>query len=75
MKAAGLRPIRLHDLRHGRASLLLASGSDISVVSKLMGHSSYSFTADTYSHLLPSSGTREAEGAHTIEFEPYWPLT
>ena len=31
---AGLRRVRLHDLRHGRASLLLASGSDLTVVSK-----------------------------------------
>jgi len=29
VREAGLRPARLHDLRHGRASLLLASGTDI----------------------------------------------
>jgi integrase len=30
--------VRLHDLRHGRASLLLAAGADIAVVSKILGH-------------------------------------
>jgi len=48
VKASGLRPVRLHDLRHGRASLLLASGTDISLVSKMLGHSSITLTADTY---------------------------
>lgn len=51
-EAAGVRRIRLHDLRHGYASLLLAAGVDIAVVSKLLGHSSVAITADIYSHLL-----------------------
>jgi integrase len=37
---AGLRRVRLHDLRHGAASLRLAAGVDIAVVSKTLGHSS-----------------------------------
>ena len=63
---AGLRRVRLHDLRHGRASLLLASGSDLTVVSKTMGHSSYSFTADTYAHLLAGAGKKAAEAADAL---------
>jgi len=63
---AGLRRVRLHDLRHGRASLLLASGSDLTVVSKTMGHSSYSFTADTYAHLLAGAGKQAAEAADAL---------
>ena len=66
VRQAGIRPIRLHDLRHGRASMLLASGSDITVVSKLMGHSSHSFTADTYAHLLSGVGKRAAEAADAL---------
>jgi integrase len=50
VKAAGLRPVRLHDLRHGQASLLLAVGVPLAVVSKRLGHSSLTITADTYLH-------------------------
>ncbi len=61
--AAGLRPIRLHDLRHGQASLMLAAGVDLSVVSKRMGHSSVALTADTYQHLLGGVGKAAANSA------------
>jgi integrase len=57
-KAAGVRHIHLHDLRHGRASLLMASGTDIAAESKMLGHSSIAITADTYSPLLEGSGAR-----------------
>jgi integrase len=60
VKTSGLRGNRLHDLQHARASLLLASGTDISLVSKLLGHSSISVTADTYAHLLEGVGRRAA---------------
>jgi integrase len=60
-KAAGLRPVRLHDLRHGQASLMLAAGVPIAVVSKRLGHSSIGITADTYSHLLEGVGHDAAE--------------
>jgi integrase len=45
--AGGVRPIRLHDLRHGSASLLLASGADMALASKRLGHSSLGITVDT----------------------------
>lgn len=47
---AGLPRKRLHDLRHGSASIQLAAGVALAVVSKRLGHSSISITADTYSH-------------------------
>jgi len=64
--AAGLRVIRLHDLRHGAASLRLASGTDIAVVSKMLGHSSISITSDTYSHLLEGVGRAASERAAAL---------
>jgi len=64
--AAGLRPIRLHDLRHGAASLRLAAGVEIAAVSKMLGHSSISITADTYSHLLRGVGRQAAEAAQAL---------
>ncbi len=63
---AGLPRIRLHDLRHGRASLLLAADVPIAVVSKLLGHSSISITSDTYSHLLNGVGSKAAEAAANL---------
>jgi integrase len=53
-KRAGLPPIRLHDLRHSVASILLAQGVHPKVVSELLGHATISLTLDTYSHVIPS---------------------
>jgi integrase len=64
--AAGLRPIRLHGLRHGAASLMLAAGVDLALVSKRLGHSSISITSDTYSHLLEGVGREAAERAAAL---------
>lgn len=49
---AKLPPIRLHDLRHGTATQALAAGVDLKVVSEILGHSSITITADTYSSVL-----------------------
>ena len=54
--AAGLRPVRLRDLRHGQASPMLAAGVPMAVVSKGLGHSSLAITSDTHSHLLEGVG-------------------
>jgi integrase len=48
---SGLRVIRLHDLRHTNASLALAAGVDLKVVSERLGHSQISITADLYTHV------------------------
>jgi integrase len=50
-QAAGLRQVRLHDLRHGAASLMLAAGVPMAIVSKMLRHSSIGITVDTYGHL------------------------
>ena len=63
---AGLRRIRLHDLRHGAASLRLAAGVPIEIVSKILGHSSIALTADTYSHLLRGVARQAAEAAAAL---------
>ncbi|MFH9938556.1 tyrosine-type recombinase/integrase [Streptomyces murinus] len=43
-----LPPIRLHDLRHGAATMLLAAGVDDKFVSEVLGHASVAFTKDVY---------------------------
>lgn len=53
MRDSGMRYFRLHDVRHFFASLLLAQGVELKVVSEILGHSSIRITADIYTHLLP----------------------
>jgi len=50
---AGLPEVRLHDLRHTHASLMLKAGVHPKIVSERLGHSNISITLDTYSHVLP----------------------
>jgi len=55
---AGLTNIRLHDLRHTHATLMLKAGVHPKVVSERLGHATVAFTLDVYSHVLP--GLQEA---------------
>jgi integrase len=48
----GLPPVRLHDLRHGAASLAHAAGADLKTVQDQLGHASIVLTADTYTSVL-----------------------
>lgn len=54
LEEAGLPRLRFHDLRHSAATILLARGVNIKVVSELLGHSDIVITLRTYGHLLPS---------------------
>ena len=54
LDAAELPPMRIHDLRHTCASLLLAQGVHPRVVMETLGHSQISLTLDTYSHVMPT---------------------
>lgn len=54
-----------HALRHSAASLLLAQGVPLKVVSELLGHSSIRVTADVYSHLLDDARTEAADAMAT----------
>lgn len=44
--------LRIHDLRHTGASLLVASGANVKAVQRHLGHASASMTLDRYSHLF-----------------------
>ncbi|MCP2323535.1 integrase [Hamadaea flava] len=56
-----LPPIRLHDLRHGAATLALAAGADIRIVQEMLGHTNYAFTADTYTSVLSTQSRAAAD--------------
>lgn len=55
-----LPTIRFHDLRHTHASLLVAAGVPIKVVSERLGHAHPGFTMHTYQHLIPGMGAAAA---------------
>jgi integrase len=53
LKKASLGQVRFHDLRHTAASLLLAEGTPVKVVSELLGHSDVKTTLAIYAHVIP----------------------
>ncbi|MEV4086225.1 tyrosine-type recombinase/integrase, partial [Nonomuraea fuscirosea] len=59
--ASGQPPIRLHDLRHGAATLALAARTDLKVVQAMLGHASIVLTADTYVSVLPEVAHQAAQ--------------
>ena len=60
LKDAGLPAMRLHDLRHSAATLLLVQGVHPKLVQDTLGHSTFQLTMDTYSHMLPALKTEVA---------------
>ena len=64
LEAAGLPRVRLHDLRHTHASLLLSRGVHPKIVQERLGHSSITMTLDLYSHITP--GLQE-QAARTLD--------
>ena len=56
-----LRVIRLHDLRHTCASLLLANGVPMKQIQEWLGHSDFSTTANIYAHLDAQSKSSTAD--------------
>ena len=53
-KNAGMEGLRLHYLRHTHASMMLAKGIHLKIVSERLEHSSIEITGNLYSHVLPS---------------------
>ena len=61
MQELDLPTIRLHDLRHTHATLMLQAGASLKVVSERLGHSGIELTVDTYMHVLPAMDADAAE--------------
>ena len=64
--AAKLPPIRLHDLRHGAASLMLTAGVRPKVVQETLGHSTITLTLDTYTSVYSEVAAEAAEAAAAL---------
>ena len=60
-RRAGLKGIRLHDMRHTHATQLLRQGIHPKIVSERLGHSTVGITLDIYSHVLPGMQADAAE--------------
>lgn len=60
VKASGVKRIRIHDLRHSHASLLISMGFGVKEVQERLGHQKSSTTLDTYSHLYPNTQSKLA---------------
>ena len=60
-KKAGLPRIRVHDLRHSHASLLIKIGFSAREIADRLGHESVKTTLDTYAHLYPDSDKQLAD--------------
>ena len=58
---AGLEHWHPHELRHSGASLMLAQGTPLHVVSDVLGHASIAITKDVYGHLLEGDKRAAAE--------------
>jgi Phage integrase family len=64
-----LSKLRVYDLRHSCATLLLAAGENPKVVSERLGHASIVLTLDTYSHVLPSMQQAATEKLEAMLFQ------
>lgn len=63
VRQCGLPPIRLHDMRHGACSLLLAGGVPIEIVQLVLGHSSPEVTRQIYAHVMRGATSAQVETA------------
>ena len=70
LEKAGLRHIRIHDLRHTFASLLLQQGESIVYVNEQLGHASIQITVDTYGHLIPDANRAAVDGLDDAPMHP-----
>ena len=69
----GLRKIRIHDVRHAFASLLLQHGESIVYVKEQLGHASIQITVTTYGHLIPGASRAAVDKLDDVPAQPMHP--
>ena len=67
-KATGVKRIRVHDLRHSHAAMLISLGTDILLVSERLGHENVETTLNVYAHLYPSHRSETTDKMEKISF-------
>lgn len=75
VKRAGRPYIRIHDLRHTAAMLLLLKGVHPKKVSEMLGHASVAIILTIYSHVLPSLGRDVASAMEALFGAPEMPFS
>lgn len=70
VRAAGLPPIRLHDLRHSYATAALAAGVPVKVLSQRIGHADVGVTLAVHAHVMPGDDEDAARRADAPFAEP-----
>lgn len=71
LRRAGLRQIRIHDLGHTFASLLIHQGENLKCIQAQLGHASIQTTVDRYGHLMPDVHTHAGERLDEQVFKDY----
>jgi len=67
IEISGVKRIRLHDLRHSHASLLISKlGAQPLLVAQRLGHEKIQTTLNTYSHLYPDQGRTLADQLNSL---------
>ena len=74
LKIAELRKIRVHDLRHTYASIMISTGVNLVYIRDQLGHSSIKVTADVYGHLLKGNAEKPVDVLDTM-LHPSAPYT
>jgi len=70
LERVALPKVRVHDLRHSCASLLLSHGVHPKIVQDLLGHSNITLTLDTYSHVIPALPMEAAHKMNALFCRP-----
>ena len=70
LRRVDLPVIRLHDLRHTHATLLIDAGVPVKVVSEQLGHATAAFTIETYQHVLPAMQASAVDVISTLLAAP-----
>lgn len=69
-KKSGVKRIRLHDLRHSHASLLIELGFTPLIIAERLGHEKIETTLNTYSHLYPNKQSQVVDALQKLQLEP-----
>lgn len=69
LKKINLREVRLHDLRHTHATLLVLSGTDFKTISNRLGHTDIKITLNRYSHVLKEMDHKASKNISNIMFK------
>ena len=69
VKASGVKRIRVHDLRHSHASMLINMGVDPLEIAERLGHEKIQTTLDTYGHLYPQKSHSIADKLSALHKE------